>query len=83
VLVIGSAPEVPLPCGASVALRPGEVGLPDLPWSVVARRAGSSEAVLTEQVPALPRWFVQIGNDAPGISSNAVLGPSVTCPPSP
>jgi hypothetical protein len=81
VLVVGSAPEVPLPCGASLGLRPGEAGLPDLPWSLVARRADSGEVVLTEQVAALPRWFVQLGTDAPGLSSNAVLGPAVTCPP--
>lgn len=77
VLAVGSAPGVPLPCGASVVLRPGEAGAPDLPWDFQVRRADSGKAVLTQEVDALPRWFVQIGDQivGGGLQPGPIEGP--------
>jgi hypothetical protein len=82
VLVVGSA-RIVVPCGATLSLMPGDGGLPGLPWTLEVRVASSGEVVLVEQVTELPRYFLQIDNDPPGLSDTVALGPSVTCPPSP
>jgi hypothetical protein len=81
VLVVGAALEVQVPCGAHLKLSPGDPGLSDLPWSLEARLVGSGEVVLTEEVTELPTWLVQLGTDELGLTTTAVLGPTVTCPP--
>ncbi len=81
-LVVGSTP-IEVPCGATFSLMPGDGRLPGLPWTLEVRMASSGEVVLVEQVTELPRYFLQLDSDPPGLGDTVALGPSITCPPTP
>ena len=70
-------------CTIGALLKPGDPGVPPLPWQLSVVRQSDDSILLTSTVDTLPRWLVLIGSQAL-ISSAPVAGPAgPTCPVSP
>jgi hypothetical protein len=79
---IGDVQVATLRCDSAELLRPGEDGLPELPWDLSLVRVLGEFPLLREQVAVLPRWYVQLGDESLGLSDQVVLGPiPPPCPP--
>ena len=67
-----------LPCNGGLVFRPGEEGVPRLPWDVKVVDESTGRVLLEQRVTELPRWLVVFRNSA-GVSASPVLGPFVPC----
>jgi hypothetical protein len=80
---VDDAAVVTVDCGSSAAVSPDQPDIKPMPWDLAIISVRDRSTVLSTRVTELPRWFVQLGGDKPdGLSTMAVLGPAVTCPPS-
>ena len=69
-------------CDSAPTLTPGQDNVPQLPWDLTIVRVGDASTLADVHLNQLPRWFVQIGDEPLGISSNPVSGPpGPGCPP--
>jgi hypothetical protein len=67
-----------VPCNGGFALRPGEQGIPRLPWDLKVIEQSTGRAVLQERIVELPRW-VLIQRTTAGVSASPMSGPFVPC----
>jgi predicted DNA-binding protein len=67
-----------VPCNGGFVFRPGEDGVPPLPWDVKVVDQSTRRVVLDQRIAELPRWLV-IFRDSAGVSASPVLGPVVSC----
>jgi hypothetical protein len=67
-----------VPCNGGLVFRPGEEGVPPLPWDVKVVDQSTGRIMLEQRITELPRWLV-IFRDSAGISASPVLGPVVSC----
>jgi hypothetical protein len=67
-----------VPCNGSLVVRPGDAGVPPLPWDVKVVDQSTGRIALEQRIAALPRWLV-VFRDSAGVSASPVLGPVVPC----
>src|SRR4051794_2414731 len=69
-----------LSCGDGERITASEA---PLPWDLKVLRVSDKEWVLEQRVTRLPLWLEQLGTETPYLSDIPVLGPVITCPPTP
>lgn len=74
VVVIGGSEITRVACDRGDVLRPGERGVPPLPWELRIRAVSDGRNLLAARVTELPQWVVIIGSEAM-ISRSPVAGP--------
>lgn len=80
-LKVGAVQIARFGCGIGTTLKPGNSGIPQLPWSLSVVDVSDGKVLLTSSVNELPRWLTIYGDQA-GIGSVAPAGPpGPTCSP--
>ena len=74
IIEIGAFEAAHIPCDGGGVLRPGEGGVPSLPWDLRVVKQSDGQVLLSSRVTDLPKWVVMFGADA-GIGSIPVAGP--------
>jgi len=64
-----------VPCGGGASIIAGASSVPQLPWDVSVVQANDSVVLWKGPVTTLPGWYVQIGDEATGVSKSAIGGP--------
>ena len=77
-VAINGAQVASVPCNGGLVFRPGEDGVPPLPWDVKVVEQSTARVVLEQRIAELPRWLA-IFRDSAGVSASPVLGPVVSC----
>lgn len=77
-VAINGAPVASVPCNGGLVFRPGEKGVPPLPWDVKVVDQSTGRVVLEQRIAELPRWLV-IFRDSGGVSASPIAGPFVPC----
>jgi len=70
-------------CNDTVGMPAGRLAIaPSLPWELKLVRVSDGATLYASTVSELPGWYVQLGDEALGISKNPIGGPpGPTCPP--
>jgi len=77
-VTINGAPVASVPCNGGFVFRPGEAGVPALPWDMKVVDQTTGRVVLEQRITELPRWLV-IFRDSAGVSASPIAGPFVPC----
>ena len=77
-VAINGAQVASVPCNGGLAFRPGEDGVPPLPWDVKVVDQSTGRVVLEQRMTELPRWLV-VFRDSAGVSASPISGPVVSC----
>lgn len=77
-VTINGAQVVSVPCNGGLVVRPGQEGVPQLPWDVKVIDQSRGRVLLEQRVTELPRWLV-VFRDSAGVSASPVVGPFVPC----
>lgn len=75
---IDGAEAARVPCNGGVAVRPGEHGVPALPWDLQVVDQSNGRVLLDQRVTQLPQWLLVQGDSA-GLSASPIIGPFVPC----
>ncbi len=75
---INGAETTGVPCNGGVVLRPGEQGVPPLPWDLKIVDQGTGRILFDQRIAELPRWLLIQRNSA-GVSASPIAGPFVPC----
>ena len=67
-----------VPCNGGLVFRPGENGVPQLPWDMKVVDQSTGRVALEQRITELPRWLV-IFRDSAGVSASPIAGPFVPC----
>ena len=77
-VAINGAQVASVPCNGGLVFRPGQEGVPQLPWDLKVLDQSTGRVVLDQRITELPRWLV-IFRDSAGVSASPVAGPFVPC----
>jgi hypothetical protein len=77
-VAINGAQVASVPCNGGLVFKPGEDGVPPLPWDVKVVDQSTGRVVLEQRITELPRWLV-VFRDSAGVSASPVSGPVVSC----
>jgi hypothetical protein len=77
-VAINGAQVASVPCNGGLVFRPGEEGVPALPWDVKVVDQSTGRVLLKQRITELPRWLV-VFRESAGVSASPVLGPFVPC----
>ena len=75
---INGTDAITVACNGGAALRPGESGVPPLPWDVEVSEQRSGRHLLSQRITELPRWLL-VTRDSAGVSTSPISGPFVPC----
>ncbi len=75
---INGVESVRVQCNGGLMLRPGEQGVPSLPWDLRVVDQQTGQTMLDQRIIELPRW-VLIQRASAGVSASPIAGPFVPC----
>jgi hypothetical protein len=75
---VNGVAAVVVPCNGGYALKPGEEGVPPLPWDLKVTDQATGRTMLEQRITELPRW-VLIQRASAGVSASPISGPFVPC----